>query len=197
MVDFGCHEQHLRWDTSDGHLHLKHSAAFPRPRSFYNAHRVTQQIAAEVAAADRGEYKGVRTQKLAVVPPGSVLSGGRQKRASGKLSTRAAKILAIDKSEKFARGQQAAAMNTAPPQPSGGAARQYGYLRPMHRPLGTRASTQELAARIPNAVLRNMNEMWQHKVGARDGLGMTHKHQFRVPYSAMHHTMSSRYVKQD
>ena len=115
MVDFGCHEQHLRWDTSDGHLHLKHSAAFPRPRSVYNAHRVTQQIAAEVAAADRGEYKGVRTQKLAVVPPGSVLSGGRQKRASGKLSTRAAKILAIDKSEKFARGQQAAAMNAAPP----------------------------------------------------------------------------------
>ena len=54
--------QHLRWDTSDGHLHLKHSAAFPRPRSVYSARKVNQQIAAGVAAADRGEYKSARIQ---------------------------------------------------------------------------------------------------------------------------------------
>ena len=141
------HAQNLRWDSSDGHLHLKHSAAFPRPRSIYNAGKLTQQIAADVAAADRGErFKSARTQKLYIVPQANVLSGAGQKGAGSKPMTGAAKKAALNKKKKSAKAQKlsaerymGAALNPAPlhaghPQPFGGEARP--YLRPMPRPFG-------------------------------------------------------------
>ena len=136
------HVQRLHWDTSDGHLHLKHSAAFPRPRSIYDAGQLTQQIAADVAAADHGEsFQSAHTQQLYFVPQANVLSG-----ANGAPMTGAEKKAALDKKKRSAKAQQlsaeqymGAALHPAPlhtghPQPFGGEARP--YLRPMPRPFG-------------------------------------------------------------
>lgn len=148
--DITCCVQHLRWDTSDGHLHLLHSAAFPEPPSFYNSKQVTEGIERDVAAADEGEsFKSVLTQKLFIVPQANVLSGAGQVRmtatgkedvvaekqaeatGAAKIVTRAAKNAALDKKKKTAKARSAAQARTlAPSQKLDASAYMAGALNP-------------------------------------------------------------------
>jgi hypothetical protein len=122
-----ANDDHLQWNTADGHLHLLHSAAFPEKSTPYKASTVNAEIESTVAALDdqddgqRGIFKSALTQKLFIVPQANVLSGAGQERktntgkedlsaekhaqASGAavLITKAAKKVVMEKKKKEAR----------------------------------------------------------------------------------------------